>query len=169
MKITVSEIPEEGFEINGEELMEEGRPEAKARYQLRAEKSGLTVLINGKVSAYLSLICSRCLRNFRKELSLPVELAYSPAENLALDGEKSHELAPEDLNTGFYSGDELDVGEILKEQVLLSTPMKPLCSEFCKGICFKCGVDLNENDCGCKPVTDHRLQALEQYIKKVKE
>lgn len=168
MKITVSEIPEGGLEIKGEEPMEEGGPGAKVKYRLRAEKSGKSVLISGEVNAQLSLTCSRCLRDFRQELSLPVGLEYSPAEDLG--EEKSHELVPGELNTGFYSGDELDTGEISKEQVLLSIPMKPLCSESCKGICPKCGADLNEKDCGCElKKTDHRLQALEKYIKKVKE
>jgi uncharacterized protein len=170
MKITVSEIPEDGLEIKGETLMEEGDLEAKASYRLRAEKSGMTVLISGEVDAELSMTCSRCLKDIRKEISLPVRLAYSPAEELVRDEEKSHELAPEDLNTGFYSDDELDMGEISKEQVLLNIPIKPLCSESCKGICPRCGADLNEKACGCEPVkTDNRLKALEKYLKKVKE
>jgi uncharacterized protein len=74
------------------------------------------------------------------------------------------------METGFYRGDELDLTEVTKEQVLLGLPMKPLCSESCKGLCPACGADLNLGPCGCGgKAVDQRFQALEKLLKKGKE
>jgi uncharacterized protein len=43
----------------------------------------------------------------------------------------------------------VNLESILREQVLLTLPLKPLCSETCKGICPRCGADLNREPCQC--------------------
>jgi uncharacterized protein len=48
-----------------------------------------------------------------------------------------------------YSGDEIDLSHEIEEQVAMEIPMKPLCSEGCKGLCPACGADLNKETCGC--------------------
>ena len=59
----------------------------------------------------------------------------------------------------------LDVAELLYTEVIMSLPMKHLCSENCKGICSKCGKNLNEGDCGCpKKEIDPRLAALAELL-----
>jgi uncharacterized protein len=169
MKIKVSEIPEEGLDIDAEEALEadDSGAVSKARLNLRVEKSGADVFVSGKISARVSLSCSRCLKHLGRDLSVPVNLAYSPADAVS---EEAHELSPDELNTGFYRDDEIDLGEVSREQVLLNVPMKPLCSDACKGICPKCGADLNEKDCGCDlGRVDHRFQILEKFLKKGKE
>jgi uncharacterized protein len=75
-----------------------------------------------------------------------VNLVYLPGEAEA--GEKK-ELHGEELDVCFYEGGELDLSGLLKEQVLLGLPMKTVCSEDCKGLCPKCGMDLNEGRCNC--------------------
>lgn len=59
----------------------------------------------------------------------------------------------------------LDVAELLYTEVIMNLPMKHLCSENCKGICSKCGKNLNEGDCGCpKKEIDPRLAALAELL-----
>ncbi len=59
----------------------------------------------------------------------------------------------------------LDLDELVYSEVLLSLPMKHLCHNDCKGICFKCGKNLNEGDCGCnKKEIDPRLQVLADLL-----
>ncbi len=49
-----------------------------------------------------------------------------------------------------YSGEKIDLSEFLKEQIVLSLPYKLLCKEDCKGLCPKCGTNLNIEKCNCK-------------------
>jgi uncharacterized protein len=49
----------------------------------------------------------------------------------------------------YYEGDRIDLDEIIREQIILSEPTKHLCQEACKGLCQKCGKDLNEGPCSC--------------------
>ncbi|MBI5187527.1 MAG: DUF177 domain-containing protein, partial [Nitrospirae bacterium] len=74
-----------------------------------------------------------------------------------------------ELDMGFYSGEELELLDLIKEQVMLNLPMKPLCSDSCKGICPQCGTDLNEGNCGCsREDIDPRLEVLKRLLE-VKE
>jgi uncharacterized protein len=66
----------------------------------------------------------------------------------------------------FYSGEELNLLDLLTEQIELNLPMKPLCSDLCKGICLRCGADLNAGNCSCtvKDI-DPRFEALKKLLK----
>ena len=59
------------------------------------------------------------------------------------------ELTEEDTRTAFFSGTQLAIGDILREQVLLALPMKALCRVDCKGLCPVCGTNRNLNTCNC--------------------
>lgn len=146
MKIKVSEIPEEGLDLSESVPVRLNGHETPAKVVARVEKSGSRVSVKGTVTARMELQCSRCLREFEREVSMPVDLVYRPVEELA--GE-SPELAMEEMDTGFYEADELDTGAMTAEQLLLSVPMKVLCSDACKGICPVCGRDLNVEGCVC--------------------
>ena len=58
------------------------------------------------------------------------------------------------------TGTKIDLGEILREEVLLAMPMKAVCDEGCKGICSGCGAELNDEECRCEPEIDERWAAL---------
>jgi len=97
-----------------------------------------------------------------------MDLAYSPLEGLL--EEERQELQAGDMETGFYREGELDLGEIVREQLLLNIPMRPLCGESCKGLCPHCGANLNETTCGCEQKSiDPRMKALEKLLTKRKE
>ena len=170
MKIQVSDIPEEGMEIEDVESIESetGGVASKARLKLRVEKLGTEVRLSGTVGAKLAVECSRCLKEFDEDLSIPVDLVFVPAE--AVQDKEGHELASDEMNTGFYRDGELDLGEISGEQVLLNVSMKPLCNDSCKGICPHCGKDLNEGPCKCAPArSEGQMQDLMKYFEKRKE
>lgn len=60
---------------------------------------------------------------------------------------------------------QLDVGELCTDEIVLFLPMKHLCKKDCKGVCQKCGMNLNDGVCGCKTDShDPRLQALAQLL-----
>jgi len=67
----------------------------------------------------------------------------------------------DDLETSYYSDDQIDLGELMREQFYLALPMKPLCRDDCRGLCPQCGTNLNAGTCDCSPVwEDPRLAAL---------
>jgi uncharacterized protein len=113
----------------------------------------------GHVQTTLELSCSRCLEPFTRSVDAEFELRYQPhAENT---GEGEREIEEDDLSTAFYRNDQIDLGELMREQFLLALPMKPLCSEDCRGLCAVCGTNLNRGTCSCKREwEDPRFAAL---------
>ena len=80
----------------------------------------------------------------------PFDLLYLPhAENA---GEGEVEVEDDDLTTAFYRDDEIDLGQLMREQFYLALPMKPLCREACQGLCPQCGTNLNSGTCDCARV-----------------
>src|SRR4030042_1665746 len=105
-----------------------------------------------------------CLKDFWSELSIPVDVVYHPVEELK--GEDKHEIKAEELDMDFYSGEEMDLLTLVSEQVALNLPMKPLCTDLCKGICLKCGTDFNLGSCNCNVKdVDSRLEVLKKLLK----
>ena len=66
-----------------------------------------------------------------------------------------------------FSGDEIDISDVVRETILLAQPLNNICSPECRGLCLKCGANLNETDCNCdRHVMDPRLAALQDFFKK---
>lgn len=165
MKIIVSEIPEEGQDAEFEETASFDNVTSHVQVKLKIQKVGAEVVVNGNITAGVQLQCSRCLKDFTSDFSFPVEVVFHPVEQL--EGEGHREIKAEELNLGFYSKDELDLTDLVKEQVMLGLPMKPLCDNLCKGICPHCGADLSAGDCGCTGRDiDSRLIGLRKLLDK---
>jgi len=164
MKVLISEIPVEGLDFDIKETIKSDDLSLPVRGQLKILKMGAEIIVRGKLMADIDLQCSRCVKDFRSEVSVPVDVVYHPAEELR--GEEKHALRVEELDMGFYSGETLDLFDLIEEQIMLNFPMKPLCNELCKGICLKCGADLNAGDCGCNAINrDSRFMELKKLIK----
>jgi uncharacterized protein len=83
--------------------------------------------------------------------------------------EEEVELTDRDVVVGYYEADQLDLGEVVREQVLLALPLKPLCREDCRGLCPTCGRNRNQFPCGCPPPEepgDPRLVPLRKLVDK---
>jgi uncharacterized protein len=169
MKIVIADIPDEGLTVDVEEkLTLEGiSAGSPVTGTLQVSKSDREVIVIGKITSELDLQCSRCLKGFRRPLDIPVTVVYHPVEEIA---EERHELRNDEMDMGFYRGEEIDLEELVREQVLLNMQMKPLCNENCKGICPNCGADLNAGACGCETQKiDPRLKVLKRLLDKGKE
>jgi uncharacterized protein len=113
----------------------------------------------GTVTTTLELPCSRCVEPFAWPVNAPFDLRYQP--HALNSGEGEREIEEDDLTTSFYQNDEIDLGQLMREQFYLSLPMKPLCTDTCKGLCPTCGVNLNLTTCSCaNQWDDPRLAAL---------
>ncbi len=115
----------------------------------------------GDVKTVLELPCSRCLEPFQHGVDSHFDLRYQP--HAANTGEDEREIEEDDLSTAFYENDEIDLGQLMREQFYLALPMKPLCREDCRGLCPACGTNLNRGTCDCKrDWDDPRLAALRE-------
>jgi uncharacterized protein len=115
--------------------------------------------LTGSVRTTLEMPCSRCLEPYIMPIDQSFDLRYQPhAKNT---GEGEREIEEDDLTTAFYENDEIDLGQLMREQFYLSLPMKPLCREDCQGLCPVCGTNLNKSTCDCKREwEDPRFAAL---------
>src|SRR5258708_6203242 len=122
----------------------------------------------GAVKTTLELACSRCLEPFTLAVDSAFDLRYQP--HAANTGEGEREIEEDDLTTAFYENDEIDLGQLMREQFYLALPMKPLCAEGCKGLCPACGTNLNRGACACKHEwEDPRLAALKKLEVRTKK
>ena len=135
IKISVRDIPSNGLDID-QSIPKEGiglsSEEADIRSLLnvkaRLEKVNNFIIANTRIKAQFGYMCARCL----EELSSTQELSYK----------FDFEIDP----TSEY----IDLGEEIRQEIILANPSKVLCSKDCKGICPKCGVNLNIEKCKCK-------------------
>ncbi len=109
--------------------------------------------------------CARCLAPVDGVFSLDFERTV--ATEGTLDEDRLEELADEYV---VLCGSELDVDETLCEELVLSFPLRLLCSEDCPGLCPKCGKPKREGACGCSErEIDPRLAVLKNYFDKDKD
>lgn len=170
MKILISEISEKGLVIDIDEKIKTEYPilSSPVKAYLHVDKIGDEVLFKGNISTNVELRCSRCLKDFNWEANIDVDVVYHSLSELK--GEEKHGVKEDELNTGFYLGNEIDLDELLLEQIILNIPMKPLCSKLCKGLCPKCGKDLNIEECICEKVNiDPRFEKLKKLFGDRKE
>jgi uncharacterized protein len=119
-------------------------------FQIHKDKDRFRLV--GTVAAELELACSRCLEPYRLPIAAQFDVRYLPASEASAAVER--EVDAEDLETSYYRNDEIDLNELLREQFYLALPMKPLCSEDCRGLCMQCGTNLNASRCDCAPGWD---------------
>jgi uncharacterized protein len=118
----------------------------------------------GTVQTVLELPCGRCLELFTLPVEARFDLRYQPHTHNTGEGER--EIEEDDLATAFYEHDEIDLGQLMREQFYLSLPMKPLCRDDCRGLCLVCGGNLNRDSCGCtRTWEDPRLAPLKSLQK----
>jgi uncharacterized protein len=130
-------------------------PQVRGSASLRGQE----VRLRGNVSARAEVDCDRCLKAIEVPIETEFDVTYVPASNYAAN--ETAELQEADLLVSVYEGDEIDVDEIVREQILLALPARALCGEECKGLCPVCGVDRNTNGCACEEKeTDPRWSAL---------
>jgi len=111
------------------------------------------LILTAELTAGLDCVCARCLKRFRREYSLNTEAVLSAEE-------------PENEDTDMYllDGDCIDTDEVILTAFVLSLDQRQLCSDACKGLCPRCGKNLNDGPCACKAESDPRLAVLGQLL-----
>src|SRR5436305_6795303 len=125
-----------------------------------ARRRGEEVRLRGEIRTEIEIACDRCLAAVRVPLEVEFDTAFIPREKVAGETENV-ELLTEDMGLAAYEGDAVDLDELVREQILLALPSRRLCREECKGLCPKCGADLNAAECSCeRGEIDPRWSAL---------
>ena len=108
------------------------------------------VLLSGPVAGTMELSCARCLAPFGAPFALEVQELF--AANLDPGEDDQYPLAPEGT---------IDLEPMIRDTVVLAMPYAPLCAEDCRGLCSRCGGDLNQGQCTCGSEVDPRWSALQ--------
>ena len=100
------------------------------------------IILEASTTAGANFICDRCGTAFKQIVKSKYKMIYLL---------RSIEGAEEEINIAYLSPDThmIDISKDVRDYMILSTPMKRLCKEECKGLCAKCGTDLNEKQCDC--------------------
>jgi uncharacterized protein len=158
LQINLKTIPETGLAVSidlGPEWFARWHEEdpglefadARITGDVHLSKHGQDILVRGNLSGQLELACGRCLDPFAAPAAIEFDLLLVPGPVHAAAAKE--ELSPEDLDLDYYTGEIVDLESILREQIILMLPLKPLCDEACKGLCPHCGANLNRETCSC--------------------
>ena len=101
----------------------------------------------------LDAVCDRCGKAFLQEKTI----SYTCLLAEELENEENDEIV-------LLEDGKVDVGDLACIAFILGMDTKTLCSEDCKGLCPRCGADLNLGPCSCKKETDPRLAALAKLL-----
>ena len=113
--------------------------------------------MTGTVETVLHGICDRCATAFTRQVEYPLRAVLTPEpESDDFEDPWVFELV----------NDCADLDDIVTTTFVLNMDSKLLCSEDCKGLCSRCGANLNLGPCGCKPEPDPRFAALQQLLDK---
>lgn len=118
------------------------------------------VLVSGQLHTEVELSCSRCLESFLTAIDFTLEEEFRPTIDIST-GAKLPPVDGEDEATLIDSQHTIDLREVIRQDILLALPSRPLCNPDCAGLCSQCGQNLNEGPCTCvQPLDDPRWEAL---------
>jgi uncharacterized protein len=162
MKIYVDRIQDKPFLLQSEEpadafpvlsrMQSEGECvfNGPVRSEITAAREYDHIRVSGRVSADITLVCSRCIAHYTTAIDSRFTIYFRKGTPQDVVEEEELELGEQDLVSATYSGNEIDLAHEIEEQVAMDVPLKPLCSEGCKGLCPTCGTDLNQAACSCR-------------------
>jgi len=132
-----------------------GPTHASGDVTMSLTRNGARVYAHGAVHARFGVTCGRCLEAAPIVIDSAVQVTFVPASLAPEPAE--HEIHGDDPDYCTYSREEIDFGDLVREQVLLGIPYAPLCREDCQGLCPRCGTDRNRASCACPPLEDGKV------------
>ena len=115
------------------------------------------LMMKGSIRTCIHGVCDRCAASFDRDMEVPIDVVLVT------------ELADEDNEDEWVfplEGDSADLEDIVRTEFVLNMDSKLLCKEDCKGLCCRCGTNLNEGPCSCQKELDPRFAALKQLLEK---
>lgn len=120
---------------------------------LALEAVGDGIVVRGTIEFPLEIPCARCLRPQRERHRVDVTELFRDPRRVAHEVEVGDDTPPDD-DEGYRITDDrtaIDLTALLHDVVVMDIPLRVLCREDCRGLCPRCGVDRNREDCGHRP------------------
>jgi uncharacterized protein len=122
----------------------DARPSEKGlKLKGRFVKSGDEYLMTANIRGSLDTACGRCLEPARVVVDAPMTVTFVPADD-------DDEEIGDDADVVGFGGNEINISDEVRDEILLAIPLKPLCSETCQGLCSVCGGNRNAVPCTCE-------------------
>ena len=115
------------------------------------------LMMKGSITTCLHGVCDRCAGEFTREVEIPLDVVL--VEELSNEENEDEWVFP-------LEADAADMEEIIRTVFVLNMDSKMLCKPDCKGLCCRCGTNLNEGPCTCQKELDPRFAALRQLLDK---
>ncbi len=115
------------------------------------------LVMKGLAKTCIHGVCDRCASDFDRLVEIPIDVVL--VEELSNEDSEDEWVFP-------LEGESADLEEIVRTVFVLNMDSKLLCKEDCKGICFRCGKNLNNGPCSCQKEPDPRFAALRQLLDK---
>ena len=115
------------------------------------------LVMKGMITTCIHGTCDRCAADFDRDVEIPIDAVL--VTELANEENEDEWVFPLEADTA-------DLDDIIRTVFVLNMDSKLLCKEDCKGLCFRCGRNLNEGPCGCQKELDPRFAALKQLLDK---
>lgn len=172
MRIAIENLDEGLYPVHVEAAPDELQlPVDEARFDRPVVVDGTLSVTGGKlvlqarVAAAAEYECSRCLTMYTQEVAGEIAMLYEKRPE-APSSDADEWSGSDDMEILALDAKSIDIAHHVEEAIFLAIPMKPLCREDCRGLCLKCGADLNQGQCGCEThEVDARWQALKKLIK----
>ncbi|MDO5724765.1 MAG: DUF177 domain-containing protein [Tissierellia bacterium] len=129
------------------------------QYHIYVYKIANILEVETNVDLRYTCYCNRCLKKLSRSMNLSLESTY-PLDSELID------FYEEDPNSDLLilDNNKIDTTKLVRDIIVSKMPMREICSEDCKGLCPKCGADLNKEECNCDDFTiDPRLEALSAF------
>lgn len=130
--------------LEGPEVIQVGRTHLRGDLARGADGIAFT----GDIETAVTMTCSRCLEPHSVPLDLHFNLLYTTGPEEV--GKKESRLDEDSVTRTRFDGTRIDLAALLSEQIYLELPLKPLCRVDCRGLCARCGANLNQGTCGCE-------------------
>lgn len=149
------EVDDDESQLAAEDL----RFQEPVRGRIQFSNTGQLLLARGRLDVIVDLECVRCLGHFpfRQEIAVEEQFPLHPGTQPGgeeLEDEDAMVQSDLDVAEDLYREGILDLTELIRQNVLVSVPLAPLCSEDCRGLCPRCGKNLNEGPCECSGEPD---------------
>ena len=115
------------------------------------------LVMTGEIRTTIHGVCDRCAADFEKDMVFPIDVVL--VAELSDEENEDEWVFP-------LEGDRADLEDIIRTVFVLNMDSKLLCKPDCKGLCCRCGKNLNDGPCGCQKELDPRFAALKQLLEK---
>lgn len=138
--------------------------QAPIQGRLKFTKIPQGVLVTGNLETVVEMNCIRCLDAFDQPVRIEIEEEFRPAVDLQT-GASLPQAEDADDATRIDEKHIIDLSEVVRQDLLLALPSRPVCREGCKGLCPQCGTNWNEASCDCPTEqADPRWEALRALL-----